>query len=153
MRRIFLFVVLLISLCASAQQAVTSAGGSIKSAKTEVNWTVGETVTDSYVGSKASVTSGVNQPLLIVTTMVASSVNKVEITVYPNPTSSIVTIDVKGCEVIKLQIHSLSGQLIMSEEKYKTGSKINFGNYSNGVYILDITDNTGNINKYKIVKQ
>lgn len=74
------------------------------------------------------------------------------IEVYPNPTSGVLSIDlktVKGCE---LNIYNKIGQLVKTIKQTKSIEKINLNNKSKGIYIIKIS-NPKFVKTYKVVLQ
>ncbi len=73
------------------------------------------------------------------------------ISIYPNPTNSIVTIEFESLssDEIKIGIYNALGQEILNREissfsgEFK--EKINLEDYSEGVYIVNIISNTGKL--------
>tara|TARA_B110000438_G_scaffold187052_1_gene178719 strand:+ start:239 stop:550 length:312 start_codon:yes stop_codon:yes gene_type:complete len=71
--------------------------------------------------------------------------------VYPNPTNSDITIEFEffNTSEIKIGVYNTLGQEIFNKEissfsgKFK--EKINLGDYSEGVYIINIISNTGKL--------
>jgi hypothetical protein len=76
--------------------------------------------------------------------------------VYPNPSTSSVTIDFQDSKLknidAKVKIYNLLGELILQASINNLQSTIDLGSCSKGVYILNISNNGGSKN-YKIIKQ
>jgi hypothetical protein len=75
-----------------------------------------------------------------------SSVKIPQVFVYPNPTSSLITILAEGFK--KVTVYDINGKKILS----KTNNIINLEKYPNNTYIIEITTQSGTITK-KILKQ
>lgn len=85
---------------------------------------------------------------------IAPDIQPEQISVSPNPAqeSIIVLLSDNNSEIFHLQIHSLSGQLIIDIENFKNNDQLNLGDLSAGLYILSATTST-EIKAYKkIVK-
>lgn len=61
--------------------------------------------------------------------------------VYPNPSSSFLNIETKNQDCYSLYIHSLSGQLVLSEELKGTRKQIDLTPFSPGIYFLTLRSN------------
>jgi hypothetical protein len=89
MRRIVCLLVLFLSaLLAYGQQVVTTAGSSGTGGGIRLNWTIGETLSETLRGSAVHLTQGFHQGKLVV----VSAENEIEqangIKVFPNPVSN-----------------------------------------------------------------
>lgn len=73
------------------------------------------------------------------------------ITIYPNPTHTILNIEVK--EEVTIQVFDVMGKMILFRNNVLNSEKINLTNYPNGVYLVKVTDATGNNKSYKIIKE
>lgn len=70
------------------------------------------------------------------------------ITIYPNPTNGLITIESE--EPIKIMaIYNLTGQLIISKQNVTNENFINIENLENGIYFLKINDTS----TYKVIKE
>jgi hypothetical protein len=65
------------------------------------------------------------------------------LTSYPNPTNGVVSVANQKYEINQLAIYNLQGQLLF-ENKYTATNevKLDFSNYTNGVYMLIVNQNT-----------
>jgi hypothetical protein len=77
-----------------------------------------------------------------------------EAVIYPNPTSGVFTIDFKN-EVNNIKVINLLGAVILDEKvdlvNAGTSKKIDLSNFSNGMYIVNVSNNTGASTNYKVV--
>ena len=82
-----------------------------------------------------------------------STIDK-SISIYPNPTSSMVTISSNNQKITGFKIYSMDGKLIYDEKgKVSKSFQLDISDYSNGIYIINIeTDNGEKISK-KLIKQ
>jgi len=79
--------------------------------------------------------------------------NEINLTVYPNPTNQYINIKFSQNNAItQLLIKDKSGKNIINLKEVDSGSKINLESLSSGVYIILITDISGNLNRFKVVK-
>ncbi len=152
--RDYLFLINLFALTnANAQQVVTTAGGYITNNSVQVNWTIGEPITETAISNKVIVSAGFNQLELTVSTSVENIESKIEVLVFPNPTTQYVNIKYDGQLPIKARILSINGTVMSVTELNDQSTQLDFSNNSNGIYLIEITDQSGKSNIYKIVKQ
>jgi hypothetical protein len=77
------------------------------------------------------------------------------ISMYPNPTDKILTIDFKmpNIEKLNVQFFSLLGKEVLSKQISKTDSSLEVSNLSNGVYLVRIKSlNSNNSTTKRFVK-
>ncbi|MCK5852940.1 T9SS type A sorting domain-containing protein, partial [bacterium] len=85
-------------------------------------------------------------------------INETSVTVYPNPVTETVNIDLKNSwrGNVTLRLFNLNGQLVSTNQKMKTGnafqSKINVTNLNAGTYIVDL-EISGEYFRKKIIKK
>ena len=150
-------LILLIALCATflqAQEVVTTAGGYGETTSGQLSWTIGEPVIETITDGTNTLTQGFQQSKLTVTAINDLKVPGIELSVYPNPTNSFLSIEVKTDKQrdLLLSLFDLNGRLIL--QKKMTGSKqtIKMQNYKPATYILKVTEGNKEINTYQIVK-
>ena len=79
------------------------------------------------------------------------SPNKIQITIYPNPTNNLfkITTEYNG----QLEIYDIFGNKILSSRIEIGESTIDLTNYPTGVYFLKFTNNSNEVRTTKIIKQ
>jgi hypothetical protein len=80
-----------------------------------------------------------------------SEFNDTTISVYPNPTSGIVTIEGKS-NLKSIQLFDVQGRLLQAKIHNDVSASIDISDKSNGIYFLKITSETG-IKVEKIIKK
>jgi hypothetical protein len=77
-----------------------------------------------------------------------------EISIYPNPTNKVITVDLGNNEAIeKLTLFDIKGKVIYETLEFSNSVvQINMENLSEGIYILNVQDNKG-VKNYKVLKQ
>ena len=150
-------LILLIALCATflqAQEVVTTAGSYGETTSGSLSWTIGEPVIETITDGTNTLTQGFQQSKLTVTAINDLKVPGIELSVYPNPTNSFLSIEVKADKQrdLLLSLFDINGKLIL--QKKMTGSKqtIKMQNYKPATYILKVTEGNKEINTYQIVK-
>lgn len=137
----------------NAQQVVTTAGESMTNNTVQVNWTIGEPITEVSTNGKTTVTPGLNQPLLTIETSVENIKNKIGISIFPNPTSQFINIKYDGLLPAKIKILSINGTVLSIKELKAHTMQLDFSKNENGIYVIEIIDNSAKSNIYRIVKQ
>ena len=72
--------------------------------------------------------------------------------VYPNPSKSILNIEMTSFLNAKTTVYDLNGRLLISQEIDQENSKINISDLANGIYLLKIDTENGSVTK-QIVKE
>ncbi len=150
-------LILLIILCAisvQAQEVLTTAGSYGETTSGSLSWTIGEPVIETITDGTNTLTQGFQQSKLTVTAINDFKVPGIELSVYPNPTNSFLSIEVKTDKQrdLLLSLFDLNGKLIL--QKKMTGNKqtIKMQNYKPATYILKVTEGNKEIRTYQIVK-
>ncbi len=75
--------------------------------------------------------------------------------VYPDPVSDHLTISFPSLQTeVTLSLYNMNGQLLLRKnEKLKSSIEVPFHEYGRGMYLLIMTDENGNVQEKKIVKQ
>lgn len=78
--------------------------------------------------------------------------NKDEVTIYPNPSASNITINLASNQLFKAEIKSVSGKIVLSKNSLKSSVTLDISRWSSGVYFVTVSTDkkTGT---YKIVKE
>lgn len=132
------------------RECVASAGSSIITNGTAIQQTIGQSYgTTSFYTNKTRYNPGFQQPVFSVET-IKSSINA---TVFPNPSSSQITIETNlTLENVIIQIIELSGKLVLNEKLNEFKSyTINCADWSNGVYLITLSDSKNNLYPSKLI--
>jgi Secretion system C-terminal sorting domain len=141
--------------CASTSQGTI--GG------TTISYTIGEMVlVESYKKNGLFITSGILQPSVLGNTQTGQVFLDGEITVFPNPTPNILTIQYNILQAGKMtaQVFDATGKRIITEEfiiNSFSNKRYDLSRYSNGMYVLllqYVGDDGTTIKKgqYKVMK-
>ena len=77
-----------------------------------------------------------------------------EVTIYPNPTQNLITIDF-GANQIKnttIEVMDLLGKVIYQQNIISIKTIINLNNYNQGLYLIKVSNDEGN-KTYKVIKE
>ena len=66
--------------------------------------------------------------------------NYLNLVLYPNPTSSIVTIELGNLNATKMELLSMNGQVIFTSSDIANVITLNLSQYSDGIYFIRNSD-------------
>ena len=155
MKRNIFISLLLLGCTITAQQiekfSIDSGGESFTSVDTQLIYTIGEVNIQELNSTNTKISEGFITPILIVSTANVNTNNIAELSVFPNPISTFLTI--KANETISsITIYNPLGQLVKTLKIDKIETTINFSGLSSGKYLLKIEAGTKTITK-KIIKK
>ena len=158
MRRLFLTVGLGFALLgANAQTAspelVSSSGDSFNNTSYQLDWSIGECITQTQSAGDYVITQGFHQNSYVITSVEDLRAD-INMSVYPNPTSDFISLKVESSKVEDLQytITDFSGKVLQTENFAGDIEQINFTNYAVGTYFISVTENNQLIKSFKIIK-
>ena len=76
--------------------------------------------------------------------------------IYPNPTDGSISIDISGYEegtIKQIAIYAITGQIVYSSMPNSQTFEIDMHDYPSGLYLIEITGNSGDVLQTKIIKQ
>lgn len=154
MKRKFIIIPILLFSCSAFSQeidhfVIAGSGEYSESSTGSLSWTLGETAVESYQNGQLS--QGFQQGMLIVETAIGD-VGVLDITCYPNPTTSTVRVK-NGAEAEELfaELYAVNGDLLASKD-FVAYAEFDFTGYSSGSYILLIVDKRGKEKQFTIQK-
>lgn len=142
---------------AYAQQAFTSAGGDSTSTGGTVSYSIGTVVYTTNSGTNGSVAQGVQQPyeISVITGVEEEIINPgISCTVFPNPASDVLTLQIKHDDYAGLsyKLFSANGSLLESKQPkgYETG--IIMKHFTPASYFLKVYRDNQEIETFQIIK-
>lgn len=141
---------------AQAQKAVIPVGGYASGAGGTVSYTVGQIDYNSATGTNGKSNQGVQQPHeILIVGLDQYPGSDIQLSVYPNPTLSDVTLSVKNLKItnLKYQIFDANGTLLSNEKLNGENTRISLNDLSAGTYILKVIEKDSEINAFKIIKK
>jgi hypothetical protein len=130
-------------------------GGSNTVGDINLTWTIGEPFTETFINNEYRLSQGFNQDSIIITLIESNIFTPIEVAVYPNPTNSIIKIDIKSEKSLRTRsvIYDFNGKELFGMITGDNNYEINLSAYQKGVYILIIYNDQNNfIRKFKIEK-
>jgi hypothetical protein len=145
-----------------APQAVNTAGVKFTQANGSLNFTVGELVIKNQTDADGNTLGGgfTNAATSTTTVLSVNTPDKalLNVSVYPNPTNDLLTLDVASTNLSRLvvEITDLQGKTLSSSQYAGISNKIgiNTAGYATGTYLLMLKNESGKLlGNYKIIKQ
>ena len=143
----------LISSYLSSQQTVTTSGGDIESDKVSLSYTIGQLKVNTIEKVDLSILEldfiqGVQYAIDVFD---CRDYNNIKISVFPNPTSSIVNISMGNIEdKLSLIVYDVAGRKIYDHSFSEKDFSIDFSSYSEGIYILSFYNFCGLFRSFKL---
>lgn len=140
-----------------AQETVLSSGSNATSSGGSISYSVGQIAYTTISGTNGAIAEGVQQPfeIFVVTGIEEAIGMNLECAVYPNPASDYLNLKVDNyyeIEDVRYQLFDMNGRLLKNEKLKENETSISMVSYSQGTYLLKITDNRKEIKTFKIIK-
>jgi hypothetical protein len=153
---ILIMFITLFNLNVNAQQAIDSSGGDATGINGKASYSIGQVVFTANSGTNGSVIQGVQQPYeisIVLGSEVVKGIN-LQLSVFPNPTSDFITLEVKDYDfqILNYQLYDITGKEFLNAETDKETTKIEIGNLPPAIYFLKIIDSKKEIKTFKIIK-
>lgn len=128
--KLILFVVILFGFSLPkgySQSICLPSGGNFSSLTGSMSWSVGQLVTNSYLGSNAKINNGIQQPYdYIIETELNNLSAEDMIKVYPNPTSKWCVLKIENLDAdYSYRLYDLNGELLKCDTICSTTTSIN----------------------------
>lgn len=131
-----------------SRDVVSAAGDEFIAATGSLSWTLGETVTETFVTDSYTLSQGFQQGDLSVTSILDPTIAGFNVNVYPNPVKNRLTIntDLQGA---KYSIVNMKGKIVNTGKLNQSALQIDFTALPAGTYLLQVNKQ----NTHKIIKQ
>lgn len=133
-----------------SQELISSAGDMFSNSSLQMQWSLGESVIETYTDGQIMLTEGFHQPYLI-----TPPDPEINILVYPNPFDLFLFIELTALEneQMYLEMCDISGRLIFLVSPLKNFNRLITGDMSDGIYMVRIYNSRSTLLKtVKIVK-
>lgn len=139
-----------------SQNGPVAAGTSTNGAGGSVSYSIGQIDYIAPTGSGGNTNEGLQQPyeLFVVATAVTEKNKAGVITIFPNPATHSVMIDLgnNASEGFMYELTDGNGKILLNSKiKDRTGT-INVSELSSGIYFITISSNSSKSNTYKLIK-
>jgi hypothetical protein len=156
-----IMVLCFISLKATSQSierdVIAFGGGSDRTSKMIIDWTLGQNGVETAYGSSTVYTQGFQQPVLKISPVLIPLTTEIDITISPNPVVSALTLKVRlpGNPSVNIQLTDINGKQLQQVIEKSDFHPVLFmmQAYAAGTYFLHVSDSKGNLMKaYQISK-
>jgi len=137
-----------------SSEVVGSSGEFYKNGSSQIEFTVGEVVIETFNSSSNYLTQGFHQTNLKIESIQDKDIS-LEMSVYPNPSIDEITLFISNTneEFLIIIYDALGKNIYKSNIKGKIEKRINVSKYSSGTYLLHLTNSRHRtIKTYKIQK-
>lgn len=140
--------------CQTIQNSViSSAGGSASAGNVKMDYTLGETVIETFTAGGNTLTQGFHQTNL---TLVAIENVELfaEISIYPNPTSEFVNIDIPAdYKLMDISMYDVTGKLLKNKTNASGLVTFNVNDLATGTYYLQVINpKNQQLKTFKLIK-
>lgn len=155
-KKIKLSVLLLgLGITAQAQQVTTAIGGDASGSGGTAAYSVGQVVYTTNTGTTGSVAQGVQQAYEIFTLGINETDLDISLTVFPNPTTDNLTLQISEYNNQKLsyKLIDMQGKLLTNGEVIATQTQVNTSNLPSSIYFINVVNQQNKtIQSFKIIK-
>lgn len=155
-KKIKLSVLLLsIGISVQAQQATTATGGAASGSGGTVAYSVGQVVYTTNTDASGTVSQGVQQAYEIFTVGIKETELNISLSVFPNPTSDNLTLQISDYNDEKLSYHlfDMQGKLLNNGQVTAQQTHINTSSLPSATYFIHIVNQENKkVQSFKIIK-
>lgn len=138
-----------------AQQSGNAAGGNATGAGGSASYSVGQVAYTYVSGTSGSSNQGVQQPYEFFVTGIDEHKDiTLVMSVFPNPTQSIVNLKVENTDFdhLTFQVYDIAGKLLLNEKVTNTITPVAMQAFGAGTYFLTVADHQTSLKKFTIIK-
>ena len=138
-----------------AQNSINSSGYDATGSGGSVSASIGQLVNNQYSGSTGIIQEGVQLPFELISLKQKRAVgNSYLWDVYPNPSSSLVYINVKNIKAtnISISLFDNTGKLLLNENTPTDKISLNLTSFSAGIYLLKVYSGSDLLGSTQIIK-
>jgi hypothetical protein len=154
--RTILILLFIVTCCPGlfAQEVVATAGNTLSNSGGSISITIGEGVANTLTKGDKTITQGFQQGNLSVSIVSVLKDLEFSISVFPNPTSDVLTLRLTKEDLTGLQylLFDISGRLISQKNLEMNETTINVNQLNNGIYLIKVQDGMKELKTFKIVK-
>lgn len=136
-----------------AQNSTVATGGDAIGNNGSSSYSVGQLVTSTNTGSNGSLAQGVQQPFDISIVTAINEFNQgIELSVFPNPTTRSLNLEVADNIGLSYQLYNLQGVLVRSDKVVSSSTTIPMEELIQGTYLLKVVDKNQPVQTFEIIK-
>ena len=134
-------------------ELISSSGDSFNNSTYQLDWSIGECITATFITSNFIITQGFHQNSYQIL-MIDDFRVDIEMKVYPNPTTNFVSLEVDSSKIGNMQyiLTSIDGKVLQIKKVAEDKEQINFSNYAIGTYFITVLKGNKLIKSFKIIK-
>jgi len=152
-----ILIILIIAICPEllAQEVIATAGSTLSSSYGSISFTIGECVANTLTKGDKTITQGFQQANISVSMISELKDLDFSISVYPNPTSDILTLKVSKDDVTGIQylLYDILGKLLLQKNLESNEMSIPVNYLAKGFYILKVQAGMKELKTFKIIKK
>ena len=135
-------------------ELISSSGESSNNTSYQLDWSIGESITSTYNVDNYLITQGFHQNTYS-TLLVKDLAKDIDLYVFPNPTSDILTIrnNTSTFFLGTISITDLQGNVIQQKTITTKEEHLDLSNYADGGYLLLVKQQNELIKIFKIIKK
>ncbi|MBV5312452.1 MAG: T9SS type A sorting domain-containing protein [Prolixibacteraceae bacterium] len=155
---ILLGIFVLASLFAYGQttslQLVSSAGETFKNSNYQLDWSIGEILTETYNGNLNMLTQGLHQGKYTITSVDQIKNLQLEISAFPNPATDFVLVKMASekFENFRFSLSDINGKVLQNGRFTSNLQQINLAGKATGAYFLNVISDQTTVKTFKIIK-
>jgi hypothetical protein len=154
--RTILVILFIVTCCPGlfAQEVVATAGSILSNSSGSISYTIGEGVANTLTKGDKTITQGFQQGNLSVSIVSVLKDLDFSISVFPNPTSDVLTLKLNKEDMtgLKYLLFDMNGRLLSQKNLESNETTINVKLLNNGLYLLKVQDGKKELKSFKIVK-
>lgn len=155
MKKTFTLLILNLVAISYGQESFVLAGGQATGSGGSVSYSYGQVFYEAVSGSNGELTQGVQQAIEIYSLSTPNDVIVANITLYPNPAVSQVTLDLNFSqfqEKMKYELFNVEGKLIRTGVISSNQTNIDVDVLARATYFLNITSSSKMLKSFKLIK-
>jgi hypothetical protein len=139
---------------ATAQESVNATGGDASGSEGTVAYSLGQVFYTTSSGSSGTISQGVQQTYEISTVGMKETELTISLSVFPNPTTDQLTLQINDYNNEKLtyQLFDMQGKLLSSKVITSNQTQINMSDLPVATYFMIVMQENRKIKSFKIIK-
>jgi Secretion system C-terminal sorting domain len=150
---LFIIAACTLSFISDAQVALVTAGGDVSNSSGSVSYSIGQVSYSHVESASGSIHEGVQQPYELFAVTVAESLSDINVTIYPNPVVSQLSVRMTSFrEGILLSFYTLQGALVHEVPLQSNQQFVDVSVWAAASYVMRITSESGEVSEYTLIK-
>ncbi len=153
MKKIHFIAAIFLANAVFSQEAITAAGGDFSGSGGNIAYSVGQVHYTTNFSTSGSSSQGVQQTYQISTNDLAEYEGSNLFSVFPNPTSDFLILQVdNNFKSLNFELSDINGKIIFKEIIKSLTTPISLINQPSATYFLKVIDGSNRIQSFKIIK-